>query len=135
LGFGERRFYCRWKEMRVAARSEDQMARLRRLCDAAGLLDVKESTSYGNPALKARDKTFTALKTSTSLVHFCPLEQKDFLLEFAPEIYWQTDHYKGWPALLVRLDVISDEELQGRLTEAWRLKAPKTLVKAYDAAR
>ena len=48
-------------------------------------------------------------------------------MEAAPGIYFETDHYKGWPAVLVRLAAISDAELSQRLGEAWRHRAPKRL--------
>jgi len=59
------------------------------------------------------------------------MEQKEFLLDVAPEIYFETDHYKGWPWLLIRLDVISDDELTQRLVEAWKFRAPKKLAATF----
>jgi hypothetical protein len=56
------------------------------------------------------------------------------VIESAPEIYFETDHYKGWPALLVRLSKASDVELQRCLTRAWRLQAPKRLIDRHEAA-
>jgi hypothetical protein len=53
------------------------------------------------------------------------------LMEVAPHIYYQTDHYRGWPGLLVRLDIIADEELSLRLEDAWHYRAPKRLAAAH----
>ena len=47
------------------------------------------------------------MKDAETLVLLCPLEQKEFLMEVSPEIYFETDHYKGWPAVLIRLAAIS----------------------------
>jgi hypothetical protein len=66
------------------------------------------------------------------LVLRCPLEEKPLLMEAAPDIYFETDHYAGWPALLVRLSKISAKELKHRLEIAWRMQAPKKLVKEID---
>jgi hypothetical protein len=96
---------------------------------ALGLPEVSEGTSYGTPALKVGDKSFTRLKDADTLVIMMPIEQKELLMEAAPAIYFETDHYRGWPAVLVRLAAISDAELAQRLAEAWRHKAPKRLVK------
>jgi hypothetical protein len=63
-----------------------------------------------------------------------PLEQKELLMEAAPEIYFETPHYAGWPAVLVRLAAIGDAELTGRLVEAWRFKAPKRLGASFRAS-
>jgi hypothetical protein len=57
------------------------------------------------------------------------LEDKELLFEAASDIYFETDHYRGWPALLVRIRDISDEELAHRLRLAWLLKAPKAMAK------
>jgi hypothetical protein len=102
------------------------------LAHKLGLPGLTEGTSHGTPALKVRDKSFTRLKDSETLVLLVPLEQKELLMEVAPEIYFETDHYKGWPAVLVRLTAISDIELSQRLEDGWRFKAPKRLVASYQ---
>ena len=51
----------------------------------------------------------------------CPLGRKEILLEAAPDIYFEDAHYAGYPAVLVRLGVIPDDELAALLKEAWRL--------------
>ncbi len=56
-------------------------------------------------------------------------------LSGAPDIYFETDHYKGWPAVLIRLVNISDAELKHRIGRAWRMRAPKRLVVELDAKR
>ena len=111
------------------------LARMIRLCTELGLPEVTESTSYGAPSLKVRAKNFASVRGPREMVLHCPLEQKDLLMEMAPEIYWQTDHFKNWPGLLVRLDVIGDEELKLRLEDAWRFRAPKRLADAYAAGK
>jgi hypothetical protein len=112
-----------------------EMDRMLRLCAALHLPEVSESTSYGAPSLKVRGKNFASVRGPQEMVLHCPLEHKELLMEMAPEIYWQTDHFKGWPGLLVRLDVIGDEELSLRLEDAWRFRAPKRLADAYATAK
>ena len=51
----------------------------------------------------------------------CPLGRKEILLEVAPDLYFDDDHYRGYPAILVRLDVIPEDELVALLKDAWRL--------------
>jgi hypothetical protein len=54
----------------------------------------------------------------------------------APDVYFQTDHYVGWPHLPVRAAVIGDEELRLRLIGAWLFRAPKKLAAGFkDQAR
>lgn len=102
-------------------------ARIERLATARQLPDVARSTSYRTPSLKVRARTFVRLKDPATLVLLCPVEQKTLLMEISPDIYFETDHYVGHPAVLIRLDAIGDEELSLRLEDAWRFKAPKTL--------
>lgn len=99
---------------------------------AAHLPEVEESSWFGTPSLKVRGKSFVRLKDADTLVVLCALDEKEMLMEAAPEAYFETDHYKGWPAVLVRLKAIGAAELRRRLERAWRLKAPKRLVAQLD---
>jgi hypothetical protein len=96
---------------------------------AAGLLEVEESTSYGTPALKLRKKFLCRIKDPDTVVLMCPLEEKELLIEAAPEFYFETDHYKGWPAMLVRIHDVPLDELRIRLKRAYAMQAPKSLLK------
>ena len=98
-------------------------SRIEVLTASKGLAGVQRSTDYGTPALKVKDATFVRLLDPQTLVLQCPLEQKVLLMEISPEIYFETDHYVGHDAVLVRLSAISDEELSLRLEDAWRFKA------------
>ena len=64
----------------------------------------------------------------------CRLERKELLLEAAPETFFEDDHYRGYPAVLVRLDAVGEDELTALLRDAWRLQAPKALVRRFDEA-
>lgn len=51
-----------------------------------------------------------------------------------PSVIFTEPHYNNYPAVLVRLANIDVPTLTDLVVEAWRCKAPKALVKAYDAA-
>jgi hypothetical protein len=59
----------------------------------------------------------------------CVAEEKESLLASDPEKFFTTDHYRGFPAVLVRLGKIDERELRGLLTAAWRCQAPQALAK------
>jgi hypothetical protein len=59
----------------------------------------------------------------------CPMDRKALLVEAAPDRFFDDDHYRGFPAVLVRLDVVDADELEGLLRDAWRIQAPKALLK------
>jgi hypothetical protein len=60
--------------------------------------------------------------------------EKQLLLASDPSKFFTTDHYNGYPAILVRLPAIDPDELTELITDAWRLQAPRALVKALDAS-
>jgi hypothetical protein len=55
----------------------------------------------------------------------CTLESKQMLIEAAPDIYFDDDHYRGFPAVLVRLKAIGKREFGALLKNAYELKKPK----------
>jgi|SRR5690606_23011841 len=109
---------------------EGAFEKLRRA--AAGLPQVEESTSYGTPSLKVAGKFLARVKDPDTVVLKCPLDEKEMLLFAEPEVFYETDHYKGWPAVLVRIHRIAPDELRHRLERAWRMQAPKRLLKATE---
>jgi len=58
---------------------------------------------------------------------------KDVLIASDPGVYFTTPHFDGYPAILVRLPEIDREELEELIVEAWLCRAPKRLVKHWEA--
>jgi hypothetical protein len=93
---------------------------------AARLPGIAESTSYGTPALKVGGKLLARLKEDgASIVVRMDFDSRDLLLKTQPKIFYLTDHYRGYPAVLVRLAATSPTRLRAILTDAWELVAPK----------
>jgi hypothetical protein len=59
--------------------------------------------------------------------------EKQILLASDPTKFFTTAHYNGYPAILVRLPEIENDELTELITDAWRIQAPRSLVKKFDA--
>jgi hypothetical protein len=59
------------------------------------------------------------------------LVAKEALLADDPGVFFTTPHFDGYPAVLVRLEEISVEDLEEVIVEAWLCRAPKRLVKDY----
>ena len=57
---------------------------------------------------------------------------KQGLLATDPEKLFTSDHYDGYPAVLVRLPVIETDELADWIADAWRSRAPRALVTDRD---
>src|SRR5258707_8837969 len=101
---------------------------------ALQLPGVEEGTSYGTPALKVKGKFLSRLKEDgESIVVRVGFDVRDVLMAADPETFYITDHYRGYPAVLVRLSRVRRDDLRGLLEEAWRGVAPKRLVVAFDS--
>ncbi|HEU0097234.1 MAG TPA: MmcQ/YjbR family DNA-binding protein [Allosphingosinicella sp.] len=62
------------------------------------------STSYGKPAVKVNGRAFlyTGREEETSFGVAVDLDTVEMLKETDPDTFWQTPHYEGWPAVLIR---------------------------------
>lgn len=112
----------------------DELARVRRL--ALALPGVEEGTSYGTPGFRVRGKFLARLwEDGATLVVKCGFDERDFRMRADPETFFNTDHYRGYPTVLVALARVTDADLRDVLEQAWRLHAPQRLVKSYDEER
>ena len=59
------------------------------------------------------------------------LGAKEALLADDPRVFFTTPHFDGYPAVLVRLELIAADELEELITEAWLARAPKRLAQEY----
>lgn len=57
----------------------------------------------------------------------CDLAAKEMLIETAPDRFFDDDHYRGYPAVLARLETLDISELEGLIRSAWTIQAPKSL--------
>ena len=97
--------------------------------------EVEEGTCFGTPALRVRGKFMCRLRTDPDALVVRVIDRADAqaLLLGQPDLFFSTPHYDGHPYVLVRLDAIRRDELAELLEDAWRLRAPKRVLAAYDA--
>lgn len=89
---------------------------------------VEESTTYGKPSLKIQGKMFVCMASHKSaepdsLAVRVDFEQRAELLAADPTIYYITEHYRNYPAVLVRLPQIRADALRDLLGMAYRVVA------------
>ena len=98
---------------------------------------VETSTWFGTPSLKVRGKSMARLRTDPDglVLRVIDLGEKEALLQGPPDAFFTTPHYDGYPYVLIRLEAVDPQELAELIEEAWRVRAPKRLVKEYDAQR
>lgn len=61
-------------------------------------------------------------------------EEKAAMIASDPSRFFTTAHYDGVPILLVRLEAVDVTQASELVTESWRLRAPRPLVKVWDEA-
>jgi len=100
---------------------------------ALALPEVAESSSYGTPALKVRGKLMVRLKEDLETVVLrTTWEDRERLMTLNPEVFYVTDHYRAHPWVLLRLSTAPRAHVPKWLESAWRLAAPKSLVKKHS---
>lgn len=93
---------------------------------------VEEGTSYGTPAFRVKGRFLARLREDgETLAVKCGFEERDFRMMADPETFFTTDHYRGYPMVLVRLATVKPSDLHEVLEQAWRIHAPKRLLAAY----
>jgi hypothetical protein len=102
----------------------------------AELPAVAAGTSYGTPALHVRKRFMARLSDGDSDVMVLKPVYEDeqrFLMETQPGVFFTTDHYRGYPTILIRLSKADRGQVRELLVESWRRVAPAKLVAEYDA--
>lgn len=114
---------------------------------ALGLPETSERRSHGGASWVVRDKGFVwerplrpadiralgdAAPTGPILgARVEHLGAKSALLADAPDVFFTTPHFDGYPAVLVRLDTIALDDLEEVIVEAWLARAPKRVARTY----
>lgn len=86
---------------------------------------VEESTAYRQPALKIHGKLLACIPANRSAEPGSLAVRVDFddraeLLAADPDVYYVTDHYVGYSAVLVRLSRVNAEVLRDLLGMAYK---------------
>jgi hypothetical protein len=90
---------------------------------ALSLPGVEEGTSYGTPAWRAGRRMLARLhQDGASIVLKVGNETRDHLLQADPETFFVTDHYRGYPMVLARLDRLNAADLRKLLAHALSLR-------------
>ena len=94
---------------------------------------VEEGTSYGTRALRVRNKFKARLREDgETLVVKISEAEREFRLMVDPESFFITDHYRNYPAVLVRLARIDPDDLSDVIEQSSRWLAPRRLAAEYE---
>jgi hypothetical protein len=97
---------------------------------------ANEKPSYGKPSYFIAKKFFTRLRDEDDSIVWIvgSIDERDHLLEMDPRTYFITEHYRDYPAVLVRIARIDKTMLRKMLERRFRAIAPKKVLKELDAA-
>lgn len=86
-----------------------------------------------NPAIRVRGRVMARLRRDgeSMMVKTDPGEREALLAE-QPETFFTTPHYDGFPGVLVHLAGVSPRQLRELLTEAWRQRASKRMIRELE---
>jgi hypothetical protein len=106
---------------------------------ATAFPEVEEFTHFRLPGFTVRKKPFVGMeKGDRTAVFSVSQEEAAAAVAGDPAIYeevWRTAATKLWVGLRVDLAKVSEERVQELVKRAWRYRAPKRVVAAYDAQR
>jgi hypothetical protein len=108
---------------------EQDFARCYKL--AGALPGVSLGESYGTPALRTKRRAFLRLNEAGQIVLMLGMEEKDMLMASRPDAFFENNHYRGWPAVLVRPAVLDDGELADWIARAWKGSASAREIRAF----
>jgi len=113
--------------------TDDHMRRVRRIC--MGMPGCDEKLSHGEPTWFVRKRVFVMFANNHHndghVAVWLPTlpGMQASLIEASPDTYFRPPYVgvKGWVG--IELDRVGEEELAAHILEAWKLVAPKSLVK------
>ncbi len=76
---------------------------------------------YGTMSFVVRKALLGRLRDDDTVFAMrCEPDERDFLIEIEPEVFFTTDHYRGYGYVLIRLAETDAERLAPLVERAWR---------------
>lgn len=96
-----------------------QVAEVRRLL--LSFAKVVEGRSYGMPSFLLNGHFLARFRDEDTVlvVQLATIGERDVLMELDPRAFFFTDHYRNYPAVLVRLAEVPPALLRDVLQESW----------------
>jgi hypothetical protein len=117
---------------------------------ALSLPETTEAVSWGNAHWRVKNKGFVwerPLNQSDRValealgekapegallgVRVADIGVREVMIADDPKLFFTIPHFDGFPAILVRIDLIGVAELEELIVEAWLDRAPKRLAQQY----
>jgi len=85
------------------------------------LPNVAEGRSYGMPSFLLNGRFLARFRDGGTVLvlQLATIGDRDTLIDLDAEAFFFTEHYRNYPAVLVRLDAVPPSLLTDVITEAW----------------
>ena len=103
---------------------------------ALSLPGAYEQASYeGRPSWRTKPRIFASINPEEgALVVWVDSEdEKATLLSENPGVFLTTPHYDGYAIILARLNALDAAVATELVSDSWRLRAPRTLVRQWES--
>ena len=96
------------------------------VADARRLLlslpDVTEGRSYGYPSFLLNGRFLARFRDDDTVLVLllATIDNRDVLMQMDPDAYFFTDHYRNYPAVLIRLAAVSRTLFVDVVKESWK---------------
>ena len=120
------------------------MATWKMVCEIlGGLPGTAQDSPDGMPAVRVRGKLLAYMPSTerSRPAHFegddvlvvrTDFHERAALIQEDPQTFAVTPHYETYPGVLVRLATVPPDQLRELLLDAWRMVAPKRLVRQME---
>ena len=87
-----------------------------------GLENVVEGRSYGMPSFLLNGRFLARFRDDDTVLvlQIASIDDRDVLMQLEPRAFFFTDHYRNYPAVLIRLAEVPRPLFRDVVTEAWR---------------
>jgi hypothetical protein len=102
---------------------------------ALALPGVEARSSYGTPGLYVGKKFMARLRDDdydTMVLKPVEDDEQRFLMETQPDVFFLTQHYVGYPTILIRLSKVDPAQLEELVEQSWRRLATKKMLAEHD---
>ena len=101
------------------------------------LAGVEEGRSYGMPSFLLAGKFFARFRDGDTVLvlQLGSIDERDVLMNLDPASFYFTEHYRNYPAVLIRLDQVPRPLLADVITVAFTELAARRRVKVKPVAK
>lgn len=87
-----------------------------------GLPDVVEGRSYGFPSFLLNGRFFARFRDDDTVLVLAlrSIDDRDVLMQLEPRAFFFTDHYRNYPAVLIRLAEVPRPLFSDVVRDAWK---------------